>query len=463
MSDPTKEEFTLIQEKAEKLEEIAARMEEKYRNSARKEASKEIPEFFEMLLYSLTAFAGIPDTGNSDFQVTAINTLYTEKWITDNEKNKLHKLRKIRNAFAHQEKIDNGNDPDAKAELQGYRENFAQIIEWCRKDIEMFRNRAEQIADGKHVENSSDQQIIENGARYSGYGVPYGRQQQTVPEGTSREATWFEKTFFMRVYIPIILASVLSVLFGLLYDMTDLAEIAEQHHVNLDAISSEWVLIGIYALIVLLFLFLYHITPHFTCGSAVFILARNATGSVLCAALLAVMTVLLVTRFSYRLKNALTHVFYGFWILIYLFSVPSVIRSHLGDNEPLDLYTVLIRYAPPMLLYVLFFVAAAFIIKRWDINRPFSLSLSEVMIHVRPLHLSIGLILVLLAAAAWLYRDTWMHALILRTRDFYESPSAFWTVHLVMTAILFYILGNRKRKRCFQDLHLNVQLSREDP
>ena len=466
-SDRTKEEFTLdqrtIQETVGKLEESIAKIEEKYRNGAHKEASKEIPEFFETLLYSLTVLAGIPDSGNSDFQVTAINTLYTEKWITDNEKNKLHKLRKIRNAFEHQFKIDHGNDPEAQAELQRYRENFAQIIEWCRKDIEMFRNIAERISDGRHVENSSDQQIIENDVLYTGYREPYEGQRQTAPERTGREATWLEKTFFMRVYIPIILASVLSVLFGLMYDMSELAEIAEQHHINLDAVSSEWALIGIYAVVVLLFIFLYHITPHFTCGTVMFILARNATGSVRCAVLLAVMSVLLAARFSYQLKTAITYVFYGFWILIYLFSVPSVIRSHLGDNEPLDLYTVLVRYAPPMLLYVLIFVVAAFIIKRRNIARPFSLSLSEVMIHVRPLHLSVGLILVLLAAAAWLYRDTWMHALILRTRDFYASPSAFWTVHLVMTAILFYILGNRKRKRCFQNLTLNVELTREDP
>ena len=319
----------------------------------------------------------------------------------------------------------------------------------------MFRNRAEQILAGNHVQNAAGQQIIESSPRYGGYGVP--------SEETVREATWIEKTFFMRVYIPVILASVLSVLFGLLYDLSHLAEIAEQHHINLNAISSEWVLIGIYAVIVLLFIFLYHITPHFTCGTAVFILARNATGSVFCAALLAVMTVLLVTRFSYRMKTAITYVFYGFWILIYLFSVPTIIRAHLGKNEPLDLYTVLIQFALPMLLYVLIYVAAAVIIKRLNISRPFSISLSEVMIHVRPLQLSLGLIAVLFATAGWLYRDIWMNALILRTRDFYASPSAFWTVHLVIIAVLFYLLGIRKRKRTLQNLQLNVRLTREVP
>ena len=66
---------TEIHETAEKLRETAEKMEARYRNGEQKDASLNMSEFFEILLYALTGLAGIPDSGGSDFQTTAINTL----------------------------------------------------------------------------------------------------------------------------------------------------------------------------------------------------------------------------------------------------------------------------------------------------------------------------------------------------------------------------------------------------
>ena len=444
---------TEIHETAEKLRETAEKMADRYRNGEQKDASLNMSEFFEILLYALTGLAGIPDSGGSDFQTAAINTLYEESMITDDEKNKLHKLRKIRNAFAHQNKIDMGNDAAAKAELAEYRRNFLQIIEWCRRDVQLYRDIAERISAGACAERSYEPEQ----KQYHGAGhADAGRSQDGSKWLTERDLTLTERIFFMHVQIPVILACVLSVLFGLLYDLSSIAGIAEKHHINLDAVSSDAVLIGLYAAVILLYIFLFNITAHFTCGAAVFILARQATGSVPCAVMLAAVTVLIVTRFSYRLKNAISWVFYGFCILIYLFSVPEIIKKHLGESEPADLYTKLVKYALPMLLYVLIFAVVSIVLRRSEMERPFSKVLSEAVTHARPLHLSIALIAVLFAAAAWLYRGTWSKALILLNRDFYASPAAFWTVHLLLAGLLFYVLGILKRKRMFQGLEFRM-------
>ncbi len=461
----------------EKLYQLGAEKSDSW-NSEKKDASKKTQDVFECLRISLTNAAGIRNPGVKNFQEHAVNKLYADKWITDQEWDKLDKLRLIRNSFDHQINTDLGDDQRKKAALKRNREIFyPTIIEWCRDDVSWFEKRAEQIKAGIHVENSCTWQpmidpqtgasiIPRNGEQTVSRSIvteerPDDREPESrliSPEEFSQLAqehfSYGNVPLSDRVHttisslgIPVVLSAVLAVIFGLLSDASFLAGFAEQRGLDLSQYNVSHSLSVIFILLAVLYVLFYHLTAQVLCGTAIFVLAKSATDSSFCAVLAAVLMVLLVTRFTEYLKKIISVVFYGFWLLIFVCFMPSFLSSRLGEDEPLDAYTICIRIALPMLLYLAVFALTPFVLKSFHKERPFGKALSDQEIHNHPLSVSMAPIAVLTAVLALIYRTTWAKSLILLTRYFYASPSAFWTVHAVMIALVLYFFSIMKRYR----------------
>ncbi len=454
-------------------------------NSDKALASQLIQPISEKMRISLINSAGITAAGVKNFQEYTINKLYADKWITDQEWEKLDALRLVRNSFEHQYETDLGIPEDAddrtradherkRKRLKHYRDIFSpEILRWCRDDVAWYEIRAEQIKEGVRVENSCTwQPEIDPQTGYSR--IPRERDQSNTqssdadysapdysfsyPETYSSPAREHFSTRDIpladrihtaigRLGLPVVIAVVLAVIFGMLSDRSFVTNLAETRGLDLSQYNVSHSLTVIFILLAVLYVIFYHLTAQVLCGTAVFVLAKSATDSTFCAILTAILMVLLVTRFTEKLKKIISAAFYGFWLLIFVCGMPSILSSRLGEDEPLDAFIVCMRIALLMLLFVLILVLTPFVLIRFHRERPFGNVLSDKELHTAPLVLSavpvIGLILVI----TLLCRTTWAGSLILLTRNFYASPSAFWTVHIIMIALVLYFFSIMKRYR----------------
>lgn len=483
-----------VQEIVQSIRSDIDRMETMYReadgknpgwNSDKALASQLIQPISEKMRISLINHAGITAAGVKNFQEYTINKLYADKWITDREWEKLDALRLIRNSFEHQYETDLGIPEDAddrtradyerkKKRLKHYRDIFSpEILRWCRDDVAWYENRAEQIREGVRVENSCTwQPEIDPQTGYSR--IPQDNlssSTQSFSTDSNDPGFSFDPpeayAFPVRVHsdmrdiplsdrvhaalghlgLPVVISVVLAVIFGMLSDLSFVTELAETHGLALSQYNVSHSLTVIFFLLAVLYVLFYHLTAQVLCGTVIFVLAKSATDSAFCAILTAILMVLLVTRFTEKLKKMISAVFYGFWLLVFVCGMPSILSSRLGEDEPLDAYTVCIKIALPMLLYVLIFVLTPFVLKSFHRERPFGNVLSDKEIHTAPLVLSAVPVIGLIFVITLLYRTTWTRSLILLTRDFYASPSAFWTVHTVMIALVLYFFSIMKRYR----------------
>ncbi|MBR6836608.1 MAG: hypothetical protein IKM72_11480 [Oscillospiraceae bacterium] len=135
-------------------DEIIARLESTFAGICRKYnsgdingAGKDIRIIFETIIYALKNAADIrvQDDRQENMYVTVIDGLYTRKLIDSSEKNRLHNLRKISNAFLHSAQTDSSGTPDQRAELEEYRRNIANIINFCQNDIEWVKAKFAEI------------------------------------------------------------------------------------------------------------------------------------------------------------------------------------------------------------------------------------------------------------------------------------------------------------------------------
>ena len=446
-------EQTPIPEHAAYLRSWIEKIDEQYQNGDAKAASFDISKVFEGILYSLTSIADIRDNGEENFQEYAVDTLHAEKWITDRERGQLHDLRRVRDAFEHQIKTEMGRDTKRKAVLEHYRDIFPEIIEWCRGDIEWYVERAEQMTEGNHVENSwqSGGEMPDAGADVQEAGAV---SPEALPERRQEHfgnLSLYDKIVysFGELSVPVLISVVLAVVFGLLSDKAIVTDLAEQGGLDLTRYDLSHLVSVIYVLLIVLYVAFFHLTAQVICGAFVFLLAKAATGSTFCAVLTAALMVLIVTRFTERVKNIMSLAFYGFWLLIFLCVMPSALKSRLGEDVPLDGYTLFVHVILPMLLYLAVFALTPFVLKSFHLKRPFGERLSDENLHSDPVLLSLLSIAALTALIVLSDRAAWAGSLILLTRDFYASPSAFWTVHIVMIALVMYFFSIMKRYRTF--------------
>ena len=442
-------EQTSVPENAAHLRSWIEKIDEQYQNGDAKAASFDISKVFEGILYSLTEIAGIQENGEENFQEYAVNALHSEKWITDRERGKLHELRRVRNAFEHQIKTDMSSDTKRKAVLQHYRDIFPEIIKWCRDDVEWYVTRAEQMIEGNHVENSSQEGSDEDGqtaAQFSAETYPERARENFVDLSLSDKMT----CAFRDLYLPVLLSAVLAVIFGLLSNTAFVTNLAEKSGLDLIRYNLSHSMFVIFLLLLVLYMLFFHLTAQVVCGAAVFTLTKSATGSTVCAVLAAVLMVLIVTRFTERLKLILSWAFYGFWLLIFMCGMPSTLSERLGADVPLDVYTLFVHVILPMLLYLAVFALTPIVLKSFQLKRPFGERLSDKALHNNTVALSLMLITALTVVIAFAERETWTKSLILHTRYFYASPSAFWAVHAVMIALVLYFFSIMKR---FRTLH----------
>lgn len=445
---------TTVPENAAHLRSWIEKIDEQYRNGDAKSASFDISKVFEGILYSLTAIAGIQENGEENFQEYAVNALHSEKWITDRERGKLHELRRVRNAFEHQIKTDMSSDTKRKAVLQHYRDIFPEIIKWCRDDVDWYVIRAEQMAEGNHVENSwqqdGGQQVSDEDGQADTQFSPAAYSERARENFSDSSLSDRMVCAFRELSVPVLLSSALAVLFGLLSNTPFVTNLAEKIGLDLSRYNLSHSMFVIFLLLLVLYILFFHLTAQVICGAAVFALTKAATGSTVCAVLAAFLMVLIVTRFTERLKMILSWAFYGFWLLIFMCSMPSTLRERLGADVPLDAYTLFVHVILPMLLYLAVFALTPFILKSFHLKRPFGERLSDKALHGNTVTLSLLLIAALTAVIAFAERETWTKSLILHTRDFYASPSAFWAVHAVMIALVLYFFSIMKR---FRTLH----------
>lgn len=440
-----------IAENAKHLRSRIDRIIEQYQNGDEKAASLGIAKVFEGILYSLTEIAEIRDSGEGNFQENAINALYSEKWITGTEKGKLHELRKAQNAFALQSKTDLSRDAKKKSVLQRYRDFFPDIIEWCREDVAWYERRAELMTAGVHAETEylpdggfRDAETGENGADSLSEEASAESGRERLRRLSLQDRIIIA---FRQLSLPVAIASVLAVLFGLLSDTAFVRSLAAQNSFDFSQILPSHSMTAVFLLLIVLYVVFFHLTAQVVCGAFAFALANAATGSTACAVMTAVLMVLIVTRFTEKMRNWISYVFYAFWLLIFLCGMPSTLRERVGLGVPMDGYTVFVHVFLPMLMYVLIFILTPFVLKSFHLKRPFGDMLSDKGLHSTSVLLSLLLIAALISVLTAARRETWADSLILLTRWFYHSPSAFWTVHSVLIALVLYFFSIMKRYR----------------
>lgn len=574
-----------IKARAAELQALTDKMEEQFKSGDLKSAGQNIPPFFETLTYSLTNAASISIASTNDFQTDAVSSLYTGKWITDDENSKLHKLRIIRNVFEHQTETDITGDAEKKKELKKYRDDFPQIIKWCRSDTELFVKIADRVISGTHVENSSESKetksaeavipqetvhsvlmnmrsnyysdnkeeaysdfdklfqmilsdLTENAAletsndkltaidnlyhygwiteeeqddlhtlrtmrnvfahkrkielsgsyeekkelerycndfdeilgwldtvvesydeamnsdgsrrkkhisayvpssapHYSGMTTSSSGHRNSHPTESriyvTKKYAPLEAIKQFRLYIPLGIAFVLSVLFGIIFD--------SDNSVSSPPLSS--VALEIYLAIIVMYAFLYKITAHFFCGAFIFMVSHRATDSIICALLLTIAMILMVTRFTDKIRNFISNVFYGFGILFFIFTAPQFFKSKIG--KVLGIISPVITSVLPIALFILIFLVINAMIKQGIFSRPFTKAVSdETNASIKPT-LSIAVVSGIVIFVLLVFNKTWKSSI---TADLKDSPDGFYTIAAIMLAVIFYIVSmNQIKKR----------------
>lgn len=432
------------------------KMKEKYKAGEINEAAKLITELVQNVMTTMTTLA---DVRTTDDPTDSIDELYSEKWITEAEQDTLHNIRKVRNLFSHQEKIRFTGTDEEKKELEKLRSDFSIVISLCESVLELYKRRLKTISEKTHLlagreskakkrdnSRSYDNTYAQSGSPYSGGDTSFrrvivsrtntyssGSDSASGPYSQHLSMTPIEAIVSFKTYIPFAISLLFSVVLGLLFT----ASSGESGGSGSGGFIPG--MIGFYLTVLLMYAFLYRITAHFFCGAFIFALARQATDSVLCATLMAIAMILIVSRFTDSIRNVIAKIFYGLGILIFVFSAIDIIKSKFGAAQGLT--AVVLKYVLPSVLYILLFLVINAMVKQGIFRRPFSTVYSDVLNHACPPTLNIIAVLAILMFVIFTYRTTWEKGVITNIK---EAPYAFWTLRSTLIALAIYIMSMSK-------------------
>lgn len=447
-----------------------------YSDGEIKETGEYIDQFFLNVLTTMVTLAGIEDSND---KIALIDSLYSEKWINTSEKDILHDLREERSFFAHQRKIEYSSDPKEKAELKQHRDNLPETIALCAVVFDIFKQRIRTIGAGCRVSNDNNRSHVndnnnrsysnnnysnsglnENNNRHYSNNTHYNNSNSNT--GTIfYERTWVNRTYSrenkthspshsstgniwdyapdivktLMPFVSFILAAVLAIAVGVLFDLKSFADVAEKHAIDLSFFEESKSIVVIFILTLACAVLFFQITAQIACGATIFVLSHQATDSLPCAVLLTLMMVLMVTRFNDKFRHILSYIFYGLCLLISVFSAPDYLKERLGPDAVLDTHTKLVKIALPIVIYV--FVVLVFVVSNSKRKGFWELFYD---VFENPLFSTVPIVIIG-GIVAFVYRSTWKNGLILLTSHFYETPVLFWTIHIVLAALVAYCIS----------------------
>ena len=372
---------SMIEKEIEELHSHLNRMIELYNEDHIDEAGSKTKNIFAKIINALLEEAGL--SSNLD-AVKKIDSLYQNKWLTDEENNHLHKLRKIRNLFVHDDDTESGNDAEKQQMLEYYTNNFQQCINYCQKDIEWFEKKIYDVKQGIKVNNSwngppqygqpNNQTEAYNSGGYQNNRPQYipprtynnnwrGDYRNTAPYSAQAKAKAPKNKSFI-VLIPAVISVLISLAFIWFFRQTNLLKIAEKYGDDVYSKAGIAIFIGSAAVILIGGIFLYELLPQITAGIVMGALTYSLTASDLCTVLMVVLTVLLTTRYSRTLRYVFFWIIYVFLIIV-IASLSHQFIQHFFCPEGSKTEDVFLKIVLPIGAYILVFFLGHFTVMRY--------------------------------------------------------------------------------------------------
>ncbi len=443
------------------LEEKLARTRELYKEKHIEEAGKMFGDILPIMVNSLASIAGVEVDDDDDSYVSKITALNDCGFISQEDTERLTKLRRIRNNFIHYYDIMMGNDEEQKGYLQKDIKNFEKHIAFTEDCINWFIKKAENPVvhsgspagsgrfsggRGSYIDylrsgTSGNSETYSSSGTYNNHETqsdsglrsffPQGNSdgystggQRAAAVATAGAGTL---TSIFTSYIPFIFCTIIAMAVNIFYKPETIAYTEKLINGNQTPL-----LIGFLAFLTILFVFCFDISFSIAAGVAFSIMARQITGSDV-ASLLACMTgVLLTIGLSERLRRTMAIVSYSLVLLVCWFIAWQMLSERqINNGVELDGYTKVIKVLLPMLGFI-----AVAIILRLTFARNFRLFGAFLGDGV-PWHMAVAVIPA--AILGFMYRSTWVKGIVLLTRDFYDSKLIFWTIHIALILVIFKI------------------------
>ena len=426
---------SIIEKDIEELHSHLNRMIELYNEDHIDEAGSKVKNIFAKITNALLREAGLPTDQKA---IEKLDALYQNKWLTDEENNHLHKLRKIRNLFVHDDDTEMGDDSEKQQMLEDYTNNFQKCINYCQKDIEWFEEKIYDVSEGIKVDNSWNsppQYGEEKYDRKHRWQPPFSGDYYHQNQYENDDSGLLKRTSSI---VAVILAAV-SLAFSLgwifFFRTSNLEILDKKTDLSAFGKGGTAVFIAVAVLFLLNGLFFYPLLPQFFMTVLTSSLAYSVTDSNMCTVLVAVLTVLLTSRFTLKIRYILFWLISAFCFLIGTFIAIDYCKHYLVNGEPLDGHTRFVKIFLPIAAYYFVFFAGHF-----TLGTKFIAVMITAIQEFYRIPLNTLAVIGMSALVGYLYRDTWKNGMIIFTRDFFDSKPLFFAVHILLALLIIYFI-----------------------